>query len=263
MKPEKPTETSSDQVAGTGDRPLWREEFSIYNADERYVSRRQLTKFLTLTSLAMFAGSAWILVKSWLRPGVSYPERAIARAGEIPVDGVKLFEYPGPEDQCILVRTGEERYVAFSQKCTHLSCAVYYSAAHHRIECPCHEGYFSIEDGAVLQGPPTRPLPRVILERRGADLVAIRMKRNGRGNEYSPRLANARPHGHRRCDGAHRPASRCSNVAALGDARRLSRRPLRCRSTRRCHFRRPISRLRRTLPVCQSPGEAAETGRRR
>ena len=140
------------------------------------MNRRQLTKFLTLTSLAMFVGNVWILVKSRLRSGASYPERSIARAGEIPVDGVKLFSYPGPDDQCILVRTAEERYVAFSQKCTHLSCAVYYSAADRRIECPCHEGYFSIEDGSVLQGPPTRPLPRVVLERRGADLIAIRME---------------------------------------------------------------------------------------
>jgi len=50
MKPEKSTEASLD-------RPLWREEFSIHKANERYVSRRQLTKFLTLTSLAMFAGN--------------------------------------------------------------------------------------------------------------------------------------------------------------------------------------------------------------
>jgi len=88
------------------------------------VSRRQLTKFRTLTSLAMFAGNLWILLKSWLRAGVSYPMRAVARAGEIPVGGVKLFEYPRLEEQCILVRTSEESYVAYSQKCTHLSCAV-------------------------------------------------------------------------------------------------------------------------------------------
>lgn len=60
--------------------PLWREEFSIFQADERYVSRRQLTKFLTLTSLAMFAGNFWILVKSWIRAGVSYPVRTVAQA---------------------------------------------------------------------------------------------------------------------------------------------------------------------------------------
>src|SRR5579863_6990980 len=108
--------------------PLWREEFSIFQADERYVSRRQLTKFLTLTSLAMFAGNIWILVKAWMRSGVSYPAREIARTGEIPVGGVKLFEYPGPRDQCILVRTADDSYVAYSQKCTHLSCAVFYSS---------------------------------------------------------------------------------------------------------------------------------------
>ena len=161
--------------------PLWREEFSIFQADERYVSRRQLTKFLTLTSLAMFAGNVWILVKSWIRAGVSYPVRTVAQAEEIPVGGVKLFEYPGPQDQCILLRPSENSYVAYSQKCTHLSCAVFYSAQNRRLECPCHQGYFSIEDGSVLQGPPTRPLPRVILERRGAELVAIRVQESPEG----------------------------------------------------------------------------------
>jgi arsenite oxidase small subunit len=156
--------------------PLWREEFSVHKADERYVSRRQLTKFLTLTSLGMFVGNLWILAKSWMYKGASYPARTIAHLGDIPVNGVKLFEYPGPRDQCLLVRTSEDTYVAYSQKCTHLSCAVYYSAKDNRLECPCHEGYFSIRDGSVLQGPPTRPLARVVLERRGSDLIAIRMQ---------------------------------------------------------------------------------------
>jgi len=153
--------------------PLWREEFSVFQAKERYVSRRQLTKFLTLTSAAMFTGNIWILVRSWFRSAATFPLRVIARLGEVPVQGVKLFTYPGPDDQCILVRTSEDGYVAYSQKCTHLSCAVYYAPDRHRLECPCHQGYFSIDDGSVLQGPPTRPLPRVILEKRGSELVAI------------------------------------------------------------------------------------------
>ena len=156
--------------------PLWKEEFSIRKADEKYVGRRQLTKFLTLTSLGMFAGNMWILARTWTRKGLAFPSKVIARTGEIPVGGVKLFNYPGPQDQCLLVRTADDAYVAYSQKCTHLSCAVYYSAKNNRIECPCHEGYFSIRDGAVLQGPPTRPLPRVILEKRGQELIAIRME---------------------------------------------------------------------------------------
>jgi Rieske Fe-S protein len=155
--------------------PLWREEFSVSKAGERYVNRRQLTKFLTLASLGMFAGNLWILVRSWLRREPAYTKQPIARQGEIPVGGVKLFQYPAEGEQCLLVRTGEDDYVAYSQKCTHLSCAVYYSPANNRIECPCHQGYFSIRDGSVLQGPPTRPLPRVILERSGGDLIATGM----------------------------------------------------------------------------------------
>ena len=64
-------------------------------------------------------------------------------------------------------------FTAFSQKCTHLSCAVYYAAEKDRLECPCHEGYFSVRTGRVLQGPPPRPLPKIVLERRGERLVAI------------------------------------------------------------------------------------------
>jgi Rieske Fe-S protein len=156
--------------------PLWREEVSIFAADERYVNRRQFAKFLVLTSAGMFVGNVWILVKSWLTRTPAYPIRAVAAVGEVPVGGVKLFRYPGPEDPCILVRYSENEFAAYSQKCTHLSCAVYYSNANRRLECPCHEGYFSVRDGSVLQGPPQRPLPRVVLERRGGQLFALGME---------------------------------------------------------------------------------------
>jgi nitrite reductase/ring-hydroxylating ferredoxin subunit len=156
--------------------PLWRDEFSVLAADERYVTRRQLTKFLTLTSLGMFVGNLWILARAWLYREPLYPGVAVARVGEVPVGGVKIFQYPGPDDPCILVRTGAESYAAYSQKCTHLSCAVFYSRRENRLECPCHQGYFSIRDGAVLQGPPQRPLPRVVLERHGDRLFAVRME---------------------------------------------------------------------------------------
>jgi len=155
---------------------LWKDEFSIHTADERYVSRRQFTKFLTLASLGMFVGSLWILARSYLMKGAVFPRATVAEAREIPVGGVKLFAYPTPADRCILVRTGENEYNAFSQKCTHLSCAVYFERETNRLACPCHHGYFSATDGSVLQGPPPRPLPRIVLERRGQEFVAIGVK---------------------------------------------------------------------------------------
>jgi arsenite oxidase small subunit len=162
MKPVKTPERDS----------LWREEVSIFAADERYVNRRQFAKFLVLTSFGMFVGNLWILARSWLTGRPVYPLRPVATADEIPIGGVKLFRYPGPEDPCILVRTSETDFTAYSQKCTHLSCAVYYSKEHGRLECPCHEGYFSVASGAVLQGPPQRPLPRIVLARQGSQLIA-------------------------------------------------------------------------------------------
>jgi arsenite oxidase small subunit len=152
--------------------PLWREEFSIDGSEERYVSRRQFAKFLTLASLAMFAGNLWILVRSWLRREPRYPVRAIARVDEVPVGGVRLFAYPAAQDACILLRPDANTFLAFSQKCTHLSCAVYYAPGRDRLECPCHEGFFEARTGRVLQGPPRRPLPRIVLERQGDVLVA-------------------------------------------------------------------------------------------
>lgn len=156
--------------------PLWKDEFSVHTADERYVTRRQLTKFLVLTSLSMFVGNAWIFIRSIFYRQPEYPSSVVGRAGEMPIGGVKLFDYPTKHDHCILVRTAADSYAAYSQKCTHLSCAVYYSKESNRLECPCHNGAFSIADGSPVQGPPRRPLPKVMLEQRNGELVAIGMK---------------------------------------------------------------------------------------
>jgi Rieske Fe-S protein len=153
-------------------KPLWRDEFSVDTATDSYVTRRQFSKFLILTSLAMFVGNLWILVRSWFRPSLVFRNKEIGEVADMAVGDVKLFTYPSTEDPCILIRTGADQFAAFSQKCTHLSCAVYYSKEKDRLECPCHEGYFSIKDGSVLQGPPPRPLPTIALRRDGDTMFA-------------------------------------------------------------------------------------------
>ncbi len=159
--------------------PLWREEFPIRSEDERYVTRRQFGRFLVLTSLGMFVGNLWILAKAWTHREAGRPRTRVARVGEIPVGGVKPFRYPGPHDPCLLVRTGPDAYVAYSQTCTHLSCAVTYAPDRRTFECPCHQGSFAVEDGRVLKGPPPRPLPRVLLQREGDDLLAVGVGEGG------------------------------------------------------------------------------------
>jgi nitrite reductase/ring-hydroxylating ferredoxin subunit len=159
--------------------PLWRDEFSVFTADERYVNRRQFTKFLTLTSFAMLVGNLWILARSLFYRSPSYPRQVIAALEDVPVGGVKLFAFPTAQDPCILIRPDSDSWVAYSQKCTHLSCAVYFAREQNRLECPCHQGFFSIADGSVIQGPPQRPLPRITLVTKGGRIVATVIEREG------------------------------------------------------------------------------------
>ena len=156
------------------DKSVWREEFSIDAPEDAYVLRRQFTKFLVLTSAGMACGNGWIWLRSLAAgPRPEYPEQIVARRSDLAAGAVRTFSYPGPQDPCILFRRPDGSIAAFSQKCTHLSCAVYYSAERDRLECPCHDGYFSPDSGRVLQGPPPRPLPRIRLEQRGDDIVAV------------------------------------------------------------------------------------------
>lgn len=173
-----------DSKPGSSKTPLWAEEFSVHGAEDAYVLRRQFTKFLVLTSLAMTTGNAWIWLRSvFAEPADALPAMAIDGAAELPVGEVKLFRYPTDIDPAIMVRKRDGQLVAYSQKCTHLSCAVYYSAEHDRLECPCHVGYFDINTGQVLQGPPPRPLPRIRLEERNGQVIATGVDLQGGGHE--------------------------------------------------------------------------------
>lgn len=132
-----------------------------------------------LAGLGPLMGSLWLYLGLRWGRSVRYPVRPVARVGEIPVGGVRLFHYPTGLDPCLLVRVAEHTYVAYSRRCTHLACAVYFMKESGRLECPCHQGHFSIRDGRVLQGPPLQPLPRVLLEQRGDTLLAVGFSAGG------------------------------------------------------------------------------------
>ena len=162
-----------DPKDGSSTTPVWAEEFSVHGAEDAYVQRRQFTKFLVLTSFGMVAGNGWIWLKALTAEARSeWPQVVIGRASEIQPGTVRFFSYPEETDPCILVRRTNGEFTAFSQKCTHLSCAVYYAAGKDRLECPCHEGYFDLRSGRPTAGPPSRPLPRILLDVRGRDIYA-------------------------------------------------------------------------------------------
>jgi Rieske Fe-S protein len=153
--------------------PAWRADFPIDWPQDYYVERRDFVKFLFLTSLAFTVGQFSIAAQNWWRRRRGrLPMARVATLDQIPVGGVVIFAYPGPDDPCVLVRRGDNIMFAYSQKCTHLSCAVRPRVQEGVIQCPCHEGYFDLATGRPLAGPPRRPLSIVHLEVRGRDVFA-------------------------------------------------------------------------------------------
>jgi nitrite reductase/ring-hydroxylating ferredoxin subunit len=97
-------------------------------------------------------------------------KQKICAKNDIPVGGTKSFVLKNDSVPYILIHTEEGEFYAYEQKCTHLSCAVYYKPGTLKIECPCHNGWFDVKTGEVLQGPPPRPLKKLVVTLQGDDI---------------------------------------------------------------------------------------------
>jgi Rieske Fe-S protein len=170
------TSDESDVRAAT--RPH-QHDFPYDRGEEAQVTRREFCNFLALTSTALFVGAAGFAGKAMVERN-QQPEFAPAKiegAEALTPNSSLNFRYPTEKDSAILVRAADGQYFAFGQKCTHLSCPVYFEQQRGRLECPCHEGGFDVVTGNVLYGPPPRPLDRIELEvYEGGEVWAIGRK---------------------------------------------------------------------------------------
>jgi nitrite reductase/ring-hydroxylating ferredoxin subunit len=149
-------------------------DFPYEREQEAQVTRREFCNFLGLTSAALFVGAAGFAAKSAIDASEteSFPELRIEGAELLAPNTSLNFNFPTEHDSAILIRTADGAFHAFGQKCTHLSCPVYFSHEHQRLECPCHEGAFDARTGNVLFGPPPRALDAIDIEVRGGEIWA-------------------------------------------------------------------------------------------
>jgi Rieske Fe-S protein len=171
IDPEQISTPPDGQPAAS--QPEWRQDFPIDVPQDNYVARRDFTKFLVLTSGAFVVGQLVIGAKAVQSQHEKPPSgKKIASLSQIPVGSAITFSFPEEHDTCILLRPDEHTFLAYSQKCTHLSCAVVPDHDRNCLHCPCHEGNFEMATGKPVSGPPRRPLPRIILEQRGEEIWA-------------------------------------------------------------------------------------------
>ncbi len=155
------------------DPPVWQRDFPYEAAAEDEVTRREFARYLVGAAGVMAAGNIGLAAWTQLRRINSGQPRRIVALEDVAVGDTYLFRYPEDQDPAILLRLAEQEVVAFSQKCTHLGCVVYFEAEEGRWHCPCHEGNFAARTGAVLSGPPPRPLGRIDVEVRDGAIWAL------------------------------------------------------------------------------------------
>lgn len=147
------------------EQPRWRRDFPIEWSEDAYVSRRELVKFIVLTSAAFAVGQSWLALKGLFgRRKADVPPVAIATVDELPIGGAKTFTYPEGSTPRLLIRTGPTAFVAYDQQCTHLLCPIVPAVKQGRLHCPCHNGWFDLQTGRPVAGPPQRSLPKILLD---------------------------------------------------------------------------------------------------
>ena len=152
----------------------WRQEFPYRHDEDDVVTRRDLLHFLVAGSGVVFLATGTLAILGALPSGTGVKAVPIAKVGELADNAWKVFDFPDKYAQGILINLPGKGLVAYSDVCTHLSCAVLYNESTHQLHCPCHEGYFDPASGNVIAGPPTRPLPLIELAIHDGMIYAVK-----------------------------------------------------------------------------------------
>jgi Rieske Fe-S protein len=136
------------------------------------ISRRQL---LVLTGEAAAIGTLAacggmpdkpVVVGMCVGSGTGMP---IAGAEQVAVGEAKLF--PSSADALYIIARDEQGFMAMKNYCTHSGCGLRVAADKTYI-CDCHNSIFGF-DGALIQGPATRPLDHVAMCRRSDGMLVV------------------------------------------------------------------------------------------
>lgn len=129
------------------------------------ITRRDFLKLMKGTGIAVCAGAVAAPVVAYFYPTdlEIYPAEPafVCEASELPVGEARTIpfgRYPA------LVINTPDGLKAYSAACTHFACTVKWNKERGDIECPCHDGYFRVEDGSVISGPPPKPLLKLEAE---------------------------------------------------------------------------------------------------
>ncbi len=147
---------------------------SISDLPQTPITRRKFIQFLLGFSVVAAIVGILTLVGSYLWPkststGTDAPTE-VGTVDDFPLNTAKVVSVNNKP--VIVVNTQGGGIKAFSAICTHLGCIVAWNARQTSIECPCHNGLFDPVNGAVVFGPPPKPLTEYqVISREGKVLI--------------------------------------------------------------------------------------------
>ncbi|MFI5264158.1 MAG: ubiquinol-cytochrome c reductase iron-sulfur subunit [Candidatus Kapaibacterium sp.] len=133
-----------------------------------FMNRREFIEKACLSGIAIVGGVSMIssldiaTLKAAPRPGVFHGNReiplVIADTPELQtVGGAYHLEIDEIDKNLLVVRTGDETFLAVDIKCTHKACDLAYQDNIKMFVCPCHESRFDL-NGIPKGGPAKEPL---------------------------------------------------------------------------------------------------------
>ncbi len=147
----------------------------IRTGQQPHVGRRQVLRLGFLAAISLAAVEIGSAVVPFLRVqkivGLGVPVNVGSRSAI-------LAAFKATNDAPILYRQGHffllhapGAIVAAYRKCTHLGCAVPWSAAEDLFHCPCHQSKYDKHTAVVLDGPAPKPLQLFHITETDGDLI--------------------------------------------------------------------------------------------
>ena len=178
VDPGRDPDISTETATGADTRPPqsaeeWRKEFPYPWDEDEVVTRRDTLRFLVAGSGTLFLATGVLAILGALPKNGHTTAVPIAKVGELAENQWKVFNFPDEYMQGILINLPGHGLVAYSDVCTHLSCAVLYRE-NGTLHCPCHDGFFDAKTGNAIAGPPIRPLPLIQLAIENGTIYAVK-----------------------------------------------------------------------------------------
>jgi cytochrome b6-f complex iron-sulfur subunit len=131
-------------------------------------TRREVIRWLLSFSVISTLGGVLTPIAGYLWPPVRASSHGtggrtlVGAVTDYPLNSGQVVSVN--DEPVMVVNTEAGGFKAYSAVCTHLGCITYWHQTRQLIQCPCHDGRFNPVTGAVISGPPPRPLPPYELE---------------------------------------------------------------------------------------------------